>query len=88
MSDIYLCSVCGEEAPSYLYIESECDDWTCVECIYSSHARCEICNESLGLTSIDRANSILGNEWMEMCEHCAVEFKSNVRSLDRIHRFK
>lgn len=85
MCENYNCNLCGEEAPSYLYIEVDCDQWTCVDCICSSHMKCQICNENLGLTSIDRASFILGNEWIEMCEQCALEFKSNVRSLDRIY---
>lgn len=79
------CNICNEEIPDYIYIEENEIEWTCPECIFKNQMKCSICNENIGITNIDRANGMLGDDWIEMCEKCALEFKKNVSSVDRIH---
>jgi len=78
------CNICNEEIPDYIYIEENEEEWTCPECILKNHMKCSICNENIGITNIDRANGMLGDDWIEMCENCALEFKKNVSGMDRI----
>jgi hypothetical protein len=67
------CTICG--SISNLYLEEDEGSFTCIECICKSSLKCLICNENVGITNIDRANNILGDDWVEMCENCAIEFK-------------
>ena len=78
------CNICNEEIPYYIYIDENQKEWTCPECILKNHMKCSICNENIGITNIDRASGMLGDDWIEMCENCALEFKKNVSSMDRI----
>ena len=69
------CIMCGSEIPEYL---EEKEDYICIECICKNYMKCSICNEKIGITNIDRANGMLGDEWIEMCENCASEFKNEI----------
>lgn len=66
------CIMCGSEIPIYL---EEKEDYICIECICKNYSKCSICNEKIGITNMDRANGMLGNNWIDMCEECAIEFK-------------
>lgn len=66
------CTICGSEIPSYM---EEKEDYICIECICKNYSKCIICNEITGISNIDRACGMLGDDWIEMCEHCAIEFK-------------
>ena len=79
------CKICQIDLPDYIYIEDNIDEWICPECCFKNYVKCSICNENLGITSSDIACGILGDDWIEMCEHCAIEFKhakNNHKCLD------
>jgi len=64
--------MCGSEIPEYM---EEKEEYICIECICKNYSKCTICNERTGISNIDRACGILGDGWVDMCEHCAIEFK-------------
>lgn len=73
MQEINFCEQCNSELPSYL----ESDVSLCFSCIFNSSSSCQICNEQININQIDKANYVLGDEWIEMCDKCAKEFYEN-----------
>lgn len=68
------CKTCNEEMPDYIYLEENIVEWQCFDCSLKENMKCEICNEILNINKIDKANSILDDSWIEMCDSCAEEF--------------
>lgn len=74
----YHCSECGIEISEWMIrdVDGVTID-TCLNCaIKTSLMNCPICEASIGMVNVDRANKILGDGWEEMCEECAEEFNA------------
>ena len=67
------CQSCDCELPDYL--ESEID--LCFSCMFNNSNCCEVCSEVININDIDKANFMLGDDWIEMCDKCAKEFYEN-----------